>query len=718
MALDPYAPCPCGSGKKLKFCECATESAELEKVMLAIEGDQRVAALELINRTLAQKPNQKSMLALKAMVQLQLRNSAEARKTSTAFLALAPSNPVALTLASFGDLEDDKPAEAIAKVQKAIAVSSRELHYLIPDALLAITQALVGDGKYLAARAHLLLRFSMLGEQEEDRIGEQLLFRLENDENMALVNKQDFHIKTAESSAPYATEFEAALEAARNGSWLTAAQHFEALDKKYPQQPAILYNLGVFQTYLADPRAAATWRRYASIPELSLDDAVDAELITQEMEFNDQSEGIDQIRIIYGVKDVSQLLESLTSEHRVTRMPVDLRTLVADGSPPPRAAYWLLDRAVPTESEGLTRDQVPSVVGDILVFGKETDREARLEFIITKTNEMVQKVRRLQEVGGDQLGMIEKEEKLGSISSLDEAMMTRWRLPEKTPEPLRKQLLAEQYRHNMFEVLPKLPVKLLGGKTAREVSADPQYRVRLLALIRGYELQYLQVGRELDFNELRGQLGLPPQPELDPTGVNLKQVPLTRLARYDVAKLNNEQIIDILGRCIRVNHAHAILRLCRGLLERNDLPQEFKKCDVYELLAKYERDPEVGLQHIANAIKLATEEGRSPARYLLSEFDFRLARGEVNEVQRIMTLLQSKYIREPGIAEALYMKLQRLGIINPDGSPRIPTGAAAGAPLGMEAAPASGGSGLWTPDGPAPASGGEAPSKLWLPGME
>ena len=31
MALDPYAPCPCGSGKKLKFC-CHDLAPELEKV--------------------------------------------------------------------------------------------------------------------------------------------------------------------------------------------------------------------------------------------------------------------------------------------------------------------------------------------------------------------------------------------------------------------------------------------------------------------------------------------------------------------------------------------------------------------------------------------------------------------------------------------------------------------------------------------------------------
>src|SRR4051812_39011584 len=98
MALDPYTPCPCGSGKKLKFCECATESADLEKVLTMIDGDQRVAALDQINRVLATKPKQKAMLALKGIVQVQLGDEAGAKETISNFLTVAPNNPVALTL--------------------------------------------------------------------------------------------------------------------------------------------------------------------------------------------------------------------------------------------------------------------------------------------------------------------------------------------------------------------------------------------------------------------------------------------------------------------------------------------------------------------------------------------------------------------------------------------------------------------------------------------
>ena len=45
MSLDHYASCPCGSGKKLKFC-CSDLIGEMEKIQRMLEGNQRAACLE------------------------------------------------------------------------------------------------------------------------------------------------------------------------------------------------------------------------------------------------------------------------------------------------------------------------------------------------------------------------------------------------------------------------------------------------------------------------------------------------------------------------------------------------------------------------------------------------------------------------------------------------------------------------------------------------
>src|SRR3990172_4643106 len=80
MAVDPYAPCPCGSGKKFKFC-CSDLVGEIEKIHRMIEGDQPRAALRHAEQTLVKHPRRASLLDLKATLELTLGEIDAARVT-------------------------------------------------------------------------------------------------------------------------------------------------------------------------------------------------------------------------------------------------------------------------------------------------------------------------------------------------------------------------------------------------------------------------------------------------------------------------------------------------------------------------------------------------------------------------------------------------------------------------------------------------------------
>ena len=69
MAIDIYKACPCGSGKKIKFC-CGDLAADIERVVRMIQGDQRVAALQLVNKLLGKHPDRVALLDLKASIVL------------------------------------------------------------------------------------------------------------------------------------------------------------------------------------------------------------------------------------------------------------------------------------------------------------------------------------------------------------------------------------------------------------------------------------------------------------------------------------------------------------------------------------------------------------------------------------------------------------------------------------------------------------------------
>ena len=95
MPLNPYALCPCGSGKKLKFC-CPDLTSEMEKIQKMLDGEQRAACLEHIRGLETKYPERASLRGLQAMLEMQLGQTDDARATLDRFLDKHPGNPVGL----------------------------------------------------------------------------------------------------------------------------------------------------------------------------------------------------------------------------------------------------------------------------------------------------------------------------------------------------------------------------------------------------------------------------------------------------------------------------------------------------------------------------------------------------------------------------------------------------------------------------------------------
>src|SRR5689334_1714494 len=94
MAIDPYAPCPCGSGKKLKFC-CHDLAGDIEKIAKLIESEQPHAALKHVEQLLQKSPDRASLLDIRAMLELSMHDFDGAEKTLAHFHRVAPNNPSA-----------------------------------------------------------------------------------------------------------------------------------------------------------------------------------------------------------------------------------------------------------------------------------------------------------------------------------------------------------------------------------------------------------------------------------------------------------------------------------------------------------------------------------------------------------------------------------------------------------------------------------------------
>jgi hypothetical protein len=193
-------------------------------------------------------------------------------------------------------------------------------------------------------------------------------------------------------------------------------------------------------------------------------------------------------------------------------------------------------------------------------------------------------------------------------------------------------------------------------------------------------------------------------PDLD-----VKDLPLARLARLRVESLSDSQLQDAFNRAIVANFVVALRRLAPEVIRRPGVEVEKFKLLAYQTWAPLAPNSEIALQRIDEARKLAESVKQSSAMWDLMELSFRIRRDEAEKVLQLIRHIQTQHAREPGVAETLVQLLMEAGLIGPDG--RFVAAPPAAAEAGK----------LWTPDSPqSPAvstakAGGETKSSLWLP---
>jgi tetratricopeptide (TPR) repeat protein len=718
MPLDPYQPCPCGTEKKVKFC-CGNDLIhDYNKIEELITGEQRLAALDQINRSLAQKPDRGCLYLLKAQVQIELRELDQARESINELLKLMPSNPAGLGMLAVLEAAKGDALEAVDTLQSALEASQGKLQPQVYNAIGFVGRSLAAQGILLGARGHLLFQTSVTGGKDQRAV--QALIELDGSGHIPLPALGLEGLSSADAngrlSAAGIAEMTEAMKSAGMGCWLKAVDMLDTLTEREPYEPAAWKNIGTLRAWLGqEDKSRAALRRYASFASVPRDDAVEAEAVVQFLSDLVDEDLIPEITASFAVNDPQALQERLLSNKRLESVPFDPAEFREANEVPPLSAFLLLDREVPPYAEGMTADQIPVILGEMQLFGKQTDRSARVEFSTLKTADFDAKIAALQEVLAPEGVTREGEEVTGKITRLGVALATNWRLPDAMPLPERKKLLEAHKTQVLLNVFPDLPQGVLDGKSLRQAAGDASLQARALAVILLMDLA--EAEERPEFNQVRKSLGLPIVEPLDPAGLRITSLSPVRLTRLDVKKLSDEDLLIAYQRAILYSAGRLLRKVGPELVSRPGMKGKLDFADVYELMSRLSGNSDEAIEYIRKAQEAAVAGGESPARYLMAEIPLRLERREVDEFRRLFERLSTKHIKEPGVAQSLQMLLYQLGILRPDGSMATPGTAPPGAPAAVPA-PASG---LWTPDqgapaAAAPAAGGK--SKLWVPGMD
>ena len=719
MSIDPYTICPGGCNKKIKFCCGKDVSVHLDKIVNSLSGEQRLAALDQTNAAIKQFGEKPCLLTLKTNILFQLDEWDQAGQIAESFLKQYPTNPVALAMGTIIRLHQpdiEKLDEVVEQLQRCLENIDQVATAAVLEAIRRVGIVLLHAGRITAARAHLSLYNSFL-ESPHPEIS-SLIMRTVSPPDIPLLLKEEHPLTLCNAEVPWAEEFNQIMGWTQVGKWLSAVEELSDLDKKYPGQPLIAKSIAILESRLGDPaEMAAAWSQYADTEGVPLQDAVEAEALSQLVDPTIDANGIEIVDTVYPVTNVESLLAKLATNKRFHKVQADLSRFTEDG-PPPKAAYLFLDKPALESSENLTAEQIPNVIGQILVYGKQTDRGARISLGTARDEGFDERTESLFELLGDDIGREqESQEVIDEVARVTHAMTWNWHFPQDTPREVRQKLIEERRQQILFDVWPDLPLDELDGKTPRQAAPKPYYKVPLLGAILLLELsESVEAASRIDLNPLRKELGLPARESVDPTQHDIKSVSLVQLEALQIDKLTDEQLVEVMRTASVFNVSFVLREAGKEILSR----ESFKDHDdvdlshVHQILAQLEPDTDQALQHIRKARDITIDRGDPVGLMLVAEFAIRMQRGVIDQCQSLLREIESRHMREPGVSQELMRVLMRFGIIGPDGRPRAKPTHQVEELLESEA---SASSKIWTPDSSTAASStGE--KKLWIPGVD
>ncbi|HQU44505.1 MAG TPA: hypothetical protein PK867_16915, partial [Pirellulales bacterium] len=651
----------------------------------------------------AKYPDRACLLTTKALVLHSMERDDAALQAADRVLEKQPTNPVALAMRALVLMEGDDPLPALRPLHQALAACGLEVPQRVYETVGMVAETLLAHGYVMAALAHLRWQLQIKHDYEPALV---LAYRIQTAPAVPLLFKD---IRTrfdpAPAGVPYQAEFDAALARANEGNWFQAAEAFDALMFRAAGCAPLWRNLGRLRAYLADEaRAAEALRRYASL-DVPLDDAVEAEMLAQLLDPKTADATIEQVRIVYPVDDVDAVAARLSTSKLVLREPVETLQMENPDEPPPRALFTLLDRPMPESGSDLAEAEMPEMIGMLLVFGRQTDREPRVELLCEKPRAESAKSR-LREIVAEALQKPPSEESAGRMPAPQYAMPGSWRVPADMPPERIVSLGSERRRRYLLEQWPRLPNLALGGRAPEQAASDRTARVAVLASIALWELNY---GDSFEFNELRDRLGLPRSEAIDPATADLDTLPLARLHRLDAKKLSDAQLATSWRRAFLYRARLALVRLSSEAVARPSLPAA-DRAQAHGILASFVTTVEEAFSHLGQARGIAKSAGISCAGWDLEEMAIRLAQGQIDGFMELAQHIQTVHRNEPGVLERFARFLYEAGLVDEHGQPRR-------APPAQQELMVPGGTvgatKIWTPEGEA---GQGQKSTLWVPG--
>lgn len=529
MAIDAYAPCPCGSGKKFKWC-CQPIHVEIDKAFELHNAGQHEAALTAMQRVVDEHPANPEAHGRHAQLLALNGKGDEAEAAIEKAFAINPSYGFGYLLRGQFRLQEGEVIGALLLFRKAVEAYSPDAveplayaYELIADIELRLNRPMAAAAAYRRA-VHVLPGNAELRQTYEGLFGDK--------SRLPACARKPYAFR-APARADAATA--AQLERAATGKLTDARDAFAAATQAAPDDPAAWFNLGLTRAWLGDNAGAIEALARAGELDSDEDRAEECYAMIEVLRCGDGL--VDQCdyaerRAFLPVRDpqpVMNLIEVWGAARRLIGLRADPEQGVLTG---------LLLEPVSSLVETAEMPAFARLRAYMLVAGNTlqlwTSNEAALDAAIEEVTKAI--------------GPGQAPQKMTGPVMFSDVLIDAMVFPTRQTTELDATAKIHEAAAKFFEdKWLRAPLKSLGGVPPVDAAGSLSTRKKLRGVVRFLEDCAAATSLKLyDFNRLRRKLGLAAGAVVAGTGgsVDISALGAAELAALDVSTFSAAQLAE------------------------------------------------------------------------------------------------------------------------------------------------------------------------------
>jgi tetratricopeptide (TPR) repeat protein len=265
MALDPYSSCPCGSGKKFKWC-CQPIHVAIGRAFEQDGDGQHELALRLMDEIVAAHPSNPEAWGRKAQLLYQNDRLEDAESALQKAFDLNPNYPAGHYLRGLFRYNEGEIAGALLLFRKAADAYDPKSLDLLADVYALIADCELKLNRPVAGRAAIQIAFRCEPSDTEVRGAFDNLFGPESRLPESARKEYRFLQPAADAGESGRTAWNTALSGTATGRLGDAVRAFETLVQADDDDGPAWYNLALARAWAGDnPGAVEAIERYLGL---------------------------------------------------------------------------------------------------------------------------------------------------------------------------------------------------------------------------------------------------------------------------------------------------------------------------------------------------------------------------------------------------------------------------------------------------------------------